>query len=146
MVRRRLCTGERGRSGFAATNAENNSLTHTDLIESTKPAGVEPVGRNQREHVKKQTLSKNSLGGKQVFAFTAPGASSVQLAGDFTLWNQAPVNLKKDADGVWRTNLELTPGEHHYRFLVDGQWCDDPQCEFHVPNPYGTQDAVRQVT
>jgi len=69
----------------------------------------------------------------------------VQLAGDFTHWNQKPVNLQKGTDGVWRISLELTPGEHHYRFLVDGQWRDDPQCVLYVPNPYGSQDAVRQV-
>jgi hypothetical protein len=29
--------------------------------------------------------------------------------------------------------------------MVDGQWRDDPECALHVPNPYGGQDAVRQV-
>jgi hypothetical protein len=28
---------------------------------------------------------------------------------------------------------------------VDGQWRDDPECALHVPNPYGSQDSVRQV-
>jgi len=28
---------------------------------------------------------------------------------------------------------------------VDGQWHDDPECALHVPNPFGGQDAVRQV-
>ena len=95
--------------------------------------------------MKKQTSSSNGLIRKQAFAIIAPDASSVQLAGDFTNWEQKPVNLQKGTDGIWRTNLELAPGEHHYRFLVDGQWRDDPQCALHVPNPYGSQDAVRQV-
>jgi 1,4-alpha-glucan branching enzyme len=81
----------------------------------------------------------------QTFSFAAPAATSVQLAGDFTHWEQRPINLRKGADGIWRATAELEPGAHHYRFLVDGQWRDDPECMLHVPNPYGSQDAVRQV-
>lgn len=81
----------------------------------------------------------------QTFCFSAPTAMSVQLVGDFTHWQQAPINMEKGADGIWRVTVELTPGAHHYRFLVDGQWHDDPECGLHVPNPFGSQDAVRQV-
>jgi 1,4-alpha-glucan branching enzyme len=95
--------------------------------------------------MKKLISSNKGLSQKEAFAFTAPDAASVQLAGDFTHWDQKPVNLQKSADGIWRTNLQLAPGEHHYRFLVDGQWCDDPQCAVHAPNPYGSQDAIRRV-
>jgi len=80
-----------------------------------------------------------------MFAFTAPTAMSVQLVGDFTQWQQKPVNMRKGPDGVWRTIVELPPGTHHYRFLVDGQWRDDPECSVNVPNPYGTRDSVRRV-
>lgn len=81
----------------------------------------------------------------QVFAFAAPMAASVQLVGDFTHWQQRPISLRKDAEGVWRATVELPPGAHHYRFLVDGEWRDDPECLARTPNPYGGQDAVRQV-
>lgn len=80
----------------------------------------------------------------QTFSIAAPTAQSVQLVGDFTQWKEGPINLEKEG-GVWRTTVELEPGEHHYRFLVDGQWRDDPECALRVPNPYGSQDAVRQV-
>jgi 1,4-alpha-glucan branching enzyme len=83
---------------------------------------------------------------RQTFSLTAPGATNVALAGDFTRWEQQPVPLKKGAGGVWRAIVELPPGTHHYRFLVDGQWCDDPDCSLRVPNPYGSQDSVRKVT
>lgn len=81
----------------------------------------------------------------QTFSITAPTAQSVQLVGDFTHWKDRPVNLHKESGGTWRATVELEPGEHHYRFLVDGQWRDDPECTLRVPNPYGSQDAVRQV-
>ena len=70
---------------------------------------------------------------------------SVQLVGDFTHWQKVPIHLRKDADGVWRTAVELAPGTHHYRFLVDGEWRDDPECTLRVPNPFGSQNSVRKV-
>lgn len=70
---------------------------------------------------------------------------NVQLVGDFTQWQQTPISMQKDKDGIWRTTIELDPGTHHYQFLVDGQWRDDPECALHAPNPYGGRDAVRQV-
>jgi 1,4-alpha-glucan branching enzyme len=81
----------------------------------------------------------------QVFSFRAPTAMSVQLVGDFTHWLEKPVNLKKETGGVWRTAVALAPGTHHYRFLVDGQWTDDPDCTVRVPNPYGGENMVRKV-
>jgi 1,4-alpha-glucan branching enzyme len=69
----------------------------------------------------------------------------VQLVGDFTLWQQQPIQMRKGLDGIWRATVELPPGSHHYRFLVDGQWRDDPECALQVPNPYGSQNSVRQV-
>ncbi|MBL9136053.1 MAG: isoamylase early set domain-containing protein [Verrucomicrobiales bacterium] len=82
---------------------------------------------------------------KQEFRYTAPTAMSVQLVGDFTHWSQAPVQLAKGSDGTWRTTVPLPPGQYHYRFLVDGEWRDDPECTLRVPNPFGTENAVRQV-
>ncbi len=81
----------------------------------------------------------------QTFSFSAPTALSVQLVGDFTRWQERPIQMRKAADGIWRASIELQPGPHHYRFLVDGQWRDDPECTVRVPNPYGSEDSVRQV-
>jgi 1,4-alpha-glucan branching enzyme len=92
----------------------------------------------------KKAFSKRK-GSKQTFSFNAPTAISVQLVGDFTHWQEEPVSLKKDPEGVWRTAVDLKPGNHHYRFLVDGQWRDDPECTLRVPNPFGGENSVRVV-
>src|SRR5687767_9025589 len=81
----------------------------------------------------------------QEFAFRAPTAMSVQLVGDFTHWQQSAINLRKDHGGVWRTSIRLKPGIHHYRFLVDGQWRDDPECAVRVPSGLGEENMVREV-
>ena len=88
----------------------------------------------------------NSKGGRaQTFSFRAPGALSVQLVGDFTQWQERPISLQKGVDGVWRTTVELPAGTHHYRFLVDGEWRDDPDCTIRTPNPFGGDNMTRRV-
>jgi 1,4-alpha-glucan branching enzyme len=81
----------------------------------------------------------------QTFVFALPAPKSVQLVGDFTQWQDKPINMQKAPDVVWRTTVQLAPGPQYYRFLVDGQSQDDLQCTLHVPNPFGSQDCVCQV-
>jgi hypothetical protein len=53
--------------------------------------------------------------------------------------------MQKGQDGYWHADVRLAPGTYHYRFLVDGEWRDDPECTLRVPNPFGSHDSVRQV-
>jgi len=39
----------------------------------------------------------------------------------------------------------LTPGRYEYRFLVDGQWRNDPECAECVANPFGSENCVIHV-
>ena len=94
---------------------------------------------------KKMSSKSGGAGRKQTFAFTAPDALSVQLVGDFTHWEERPISLEKGAEGVWRTTVELAPGTYHYRFMVDGEWRDDPECVLRAPNPYGGENMIRRV-
>jgi 1,4-alpha-glucan branching enzyme len=79
---------------------------------------------------------------KVTFSYSAPSAQTVLLAGDFTGWNEAPVPLKQDKNGLWKKTISLPPGRYEYRLLVDGQWCDDPQCITRQPNQFGGENCV----
>lgn len=79
---------------------------------------------------------------KVTFAYNEPSAQTVQVAGDFTGWNQAPLSLKRDKNGVWKKSVSLAPGKYEYRLLVDGQWQDDPQCPNREPNQFGGHNCV----
>lgn len=82
---------------------------------------------------------------KVTFKCFAPTAKSVAVAGDFTNWEAAPIPLRKQPDGTWAKTVTLPPGKYEYRFKVDGQWQDDPECTERVPNPFGTYNCVRVV-
>ncbi len=88
---------------------------------------------------------KETSPSSQTFRFSAPGAMSVSLVGDFTHWQAKPIPMRKGPDGAWTATVNLAPGTHTYRFIVDGEWRDDPECAIHVPNPYGGQNMVRRV-
>jgi len=82
---------------------------------------------------------------EQTFRFSAPGAMSVLLVGDFTHWQRRGIPMRKGKGGIWSVTVSLPPGKYNYRFMVDGEWQDDPECTLRVANPYGTQNMVREV-
>lgn len=90
--------------------------------------------------------TKNNETKPQTFSITAPGALSVMLVGDFTQWQDKPIRMVKRGGGLWTASVNLPPGTYHYRFLVDGQWRDDPENRLRVPNPYGGENSVRAVS
>jgi len=101
--------------------------------------------KQQNMKEKKHMARTPKSNGYQLFAFTAPTALSVQLVGDFTNWQQKPINLKKSSKGILRVQVPLGHGTYHFKFLVDGQWYDDSECTFRVSNPFGTENMVREV-
>lgn len=102
-------------------------------------------GQSQKQSETRFMAKTASSKQVQEFFYRAPGATSVQLVGDFTHWQKSPVQMQKQSDGTWKATLALTPGTHHYRFVVDGEWCDDPDCTVRVPNAFGSHNMVREV-
>ena len=83
---------------------------------------------------------------KVTFEVNAPGAKMVYLAGDFTQWQEQPKKMtrKRNQDGVFSTSMALGPGTYQYKYIVDGEWRDDPQAAACV-NEFGTQNSVVSV-
>jgi len=53
-------------------------------------------------------------------------ASRVFLAGSFNAWDPSSEPLRKDGEGRWETMIALECGVYQYRFIVDGEWRQDP--------------------
>jgi 1,4-alpha-glucan branching enzyme len=79
------------------------------------------------------------------FSLVAPQAGSVFLSGDFNQWNISSHPLKKGKDRKWKISLPLSPGPYQYRFLVDGEWQNDPSNPECVANPFGTLNCLTCV-
>ena len=53
--------------------------------------------------------------------------------------------MKRQRNGAWKATVAVSPGQHEYRFIVDGQWVDDPKCDTRKPNPFGGENCTRVV-
>jgi len=76
------------------------------------------------------------------FKLHAPDAERVSLAGDFNAWDPEKHPLKKSSAGLWKKMVSLAPGRYEYRFMVDGEWRNDPACTTCSPNPFGSNNCV----
>lgn len=95
-------------------------------------------------------MSKPNNKKKRVpFQLSAPEAKYVCLAGDFNAWDVNAHPLKKRGNGnganTWRTVLNLAPGTYEYRYLIDGEWRNDPSAPERMPNRFGTLNDVIKV-
>jgi len=116
------------------------------MARTATSALVEPGRKNSFQSAQAAAAKKKDAAAKkEAFTYFAPTAENVMLVGDFTGWNQNPISLKKQKDGTWKATVPLEPGEHQYRFLVDGQWQDDSQCTERRPNGFGEQNCIRYV-
>jgi 1,4-alpha-glucan branching enzyme len=92
------------------------------------------------------TVKAPSAGeGGVVFEVDLPSAGQVFLAGQFNDWSPTADALTKSEDGLWRVTLKLKPGKYEYKFVVDGQWMEDPANPDKVPDPYGGSNSVVTV-
>ncbi len=81
-----------------------------------------------------------------VYRPSNPECQQVLLAGTFNGWQPSLGKMSKQKDGTFRKRLQLDPGEHRYKFFVDGQWVPDPEAESSVENPFGTTDSLLVVS
>jgi 1,4-alpha-glucan branching enzyme len=94
----------------------------------------------------KREAGEKKLKPKKIqFEFTAPEAQVVSVAGDFNHWDRDQNPMKKDKSGKWKLALPLMPGRYEYRFLMDGNWVNDPVCPGCVPNDFGSLNCVKIV-
>lgn len=90
----------------------------------------------------------SDLCGQTTFAFTPnAGAVSVKLAGTMNGWkvDLAPELEDPDGDGTFELTTKLSPGTYQYKFVVDGQWHQDPSNPASVDDGYGGQNSVLLV-
>ena len=70
-----------------------------------------------------------------------PGCK-VCVAGDFSDWKPSKELIDKDNNGTYCCQLRLPPGEYQYKFVVDDQWCIDPENPNFSPNGVGSLNSV----
>ncbi len=84
-----------------------------------------------------------------VVQFRDEGARDVRIAGDFNGWiPDKGVRSLTEADAgarVWTKILRLPPGTYQYRYVVDGEWREDPANPKAAPGLPGERNSVLVV-
>ena len=75
------------------------------------------------------------------FSLSAGEGRKVFLAGTFNNWSPTRHPMKYK-DGRYSARVLLEPGYYEYKFIVDGDWCVDPECLNWKCNQHGTLNSV----
>jgi hypothetical protein len=89
----------------------------------------------------KVALPPPSLKGNTTFKLKGySDASIVALVGTFNSWNQSQFIFGKEGD-EWVCRIDLEPGKHSYKFIVDGNWLLDPANPNTEDDDYGVTNS-----
>ena len=92
----------------------------------------------------KKVAPSTSAGRKRVtFKVSAPVSSEVSVAGTFNDWQPQPLTPGTGKGTVsFSRILFVTPGTHQYKFIINGEWLLDPNCQETVPNEFGNLNSL----
>jgi chromosome partitioning protein len=109
-------TNYRGSRGFY----DYRSLAHEVL-------GKDPTQKAIEIEAIQNFLAPRRIGGGVLFSYMDGEVDDVDIEGDFNSWDHTgDVLLDVDGRGLWQRVITLKPGEHRYRFVVDGRAVIDP--------------------
>jgi 1,4-alpha-glucan branching enzyme len=92
-------------------------------------------------------ITKRSFKTKDVMEVTfevdVPGASRVDVVGEWNLWEPVPMKRGRGSE-TFRAKVRLpTGGEYQFRYRVDGaHWVNDDAADAYVDNVYGDKNGV----
>jgi 1,4-alpha-glucan branching enzyme len=83
---------------------------------------------------------------KVTFSIEAREAKKVVLTGDFNSWDPKKHPMKNDGNGIWKKTVMLPSSQYEYKFLIDGDWKEDPCNDKTCPNCFGTHNSVLNLS
>ncbi len=87
-------------------------------------------------------LKKNEVLVK--FQIQAEAGNEIYVAGSFNNWDDKANKLRKSKD-KYATSIVLQKGSYEYKFVINGVWCVDPNCDDWQPNSMGTINSIITV-
>ena len=121
----------------SANGAHDYAALAVEVVASAPEALVQPLGLD------------SDPSREVIVRFRDRRASDVRIAGDFNGWvPDKGVRSLIEADGetrIWTKILQLAPGRYQYRYVVDGEWREDPENPEGVASQVGGRNSVLVV-
>jgi len=103
------------------------------------------VKKTVKKAKRKTTVKKADNKHKVQFKLYSPESREVYLTGEFNKWSPIKKKMKKNEKGEWVTRVILPEGDHQYKFIVDGDWRNDPGATKYADNGLGSTNSVKVV-
>jgi chromosome partitioning protein len=121
---------------------ENATAPAPAIEKTTKTITPEKAFEKRMNEILKEELPKLN---EVVLSVKAPDAKEVYLAGEFNNWKLDENSRMEKNNGCWTKRLNLNSGKYRYRFVIDGNWSEDPENSLTQLNTYGTLDSLLEV-
>jgi chromosome partitioning protein len=109
-----------------------------------------PVEQRSTDAPRTETeIAHDSATREVIVRFKDESAGDVRIAGDFNGWvpdrGVRSLIASEGQTRVWTKVLKLAPGTYQYRYVVDGEWREDPSNPQSVPGPTGQPNSILHV-
>jgi chromosome partitioning protein len=132
----------RGAKDYFSLSREIITQENATLGAPVAAETIEKTLQKQMNEILKKELPKlNGI----VITVKAPDAKEVYIAGEFNNWKLDENSRMEQTNGCWTKYLNLNTGKYRYRFVIDGNWTEDPANPLTQLNTYGTLDSLLEV-
>jgi AMP-activated protein kinase-like protein len=78
------------------------------------------------------------------FELDRNGVEVPHLMGSWDGWQRPGIPMVREPDETpaWKTEVELPPGEHQFRYRIGDDWFNDPAADRTVENGMGGKNSV----
>jgi len=128
----------RGAKDYFSLSREIITLENPSTVQVTEKT----LDKRMKEILKENLPKLNEI----TLKVTAPDAKEVYLAGEFNNWKLDENSRMEQNNGCWTKSINLNTGKYRYRFVIDGNWTEDPSNPLKQVNPYGAMDSLIEVT
>jgi chromosome partitioning protein len=121
------------------------SLSREIITNETTPVPSQTLEKTMEKRMKE--ILKDNLPRINAITLTlkAPQAKEVYIAGEFNNWKLDDKSRMEKTNGCWTKHLSLDKGKYRYRFVIDGNWSEDPANPLKQLNPYGAMDSLIEI-
>ena len=78
------------------------------------------------------------------FVLGQEAAETAHVVGSWDGWSLPgiPMVRRRGKTPTWKASVQLSPGEHQFRYRIGDHWFNDPSADRYVDNGLGSENSV----